>query len=285
MRSCSAGRRPVVATSAARSGSASWSRQAGRRSTRSSPATSERESRCSCSSRCRTAGRVDYERWLRELGLEPFDAQDRVVRDASPLTLTSNAAGDRELTVERVTDASAAEWVEFMERVYRLDTGPWLPRLIGRPGWHQYVVREARRDRRCARDAHRPGRHRLARHGRPRPRRHDRATTSPTRRSAHSSSPTASPAARARSSPTSSRRHRNRRRPPTSPSHGSASRGRTYAPTGHGADARLPRRTDARGQARACWAADSCRASVWSSFQAIEAFDSTSGRKSQTVMP
>src|SRR5207248_5416566 len=27
-------------------------------------------------------------------------------------------------------------------RSYRLETGPWLPRLIDRPGWHQYVVRE-----------------------------------------------------------------------------------------------------------------------------------------------
>jgi hypothetical protein len=26
--------------------------------------------------------------------------------------------------------------------VYRLDAGPWLPALIGRPGWHQYVARE-----------------------------------------------------------------------------------------------------------------------------------------------
>jgi hypothetical protein len=26
--------------------------------------------------------------------------------------------------------------------VYRLDTGPWLQRLIGRPGWHEYVARE-----------------------------------------------------------------------------------------------------------------------------------------------
>jgi hypothetical protein len=83
---------------------------------------------------------IDYENWLRELGLEPFDAQDRVVRDGGPLALAP--AGERELTVERVTHASAGEWVEFMEHVYRLDTGPWLPQLIGRPGWHQYVVRE-----------------------------------------------------------------------------------------------------------------------------------------------
>ena len=115
---------------------------------------------------------VDYERWLREFGLEPFDAQDRLVRDASPLPLTSIPGGDRELTVERVTEASAAEWVEFMERVYKLDTGPWLPRLIGRPGWHQYVVREAG-EIVAARGMHIGSDGiSLARDGRPRPRRH-----------------------------------------------------------------------------------------------------------------
>lgn len=85
---------------------------------------------------------VDYENWLGELGLELFDAQDRVVRDGSPFAVVTAPAGDRDLTVERVRDATSGEWVDFMERVYRLDTGPWLPRLIGRPGWHQYVVRE-----------------------------------------------------------------------------------------------------------------------------------------------
>ena len=84
----------------------------------------------------------DYEVWLREFGLEPFDAQDRVVRGGSPLAVAPVRAGDRELTVERVTHAGAGEWVEFIERVYRLETGSWLPRLVGRPGWHQYVVRE-----------------------------------------------------------------------------------------------------------------------------------------------
>jgi hypothetical protein len=88
---------------------------------------------------CRPA---DYESWLRELGLEPYDTQDRVVRGAGPLALAPLLARDRELNVERVTHASVSEWVEFIERVYRLETGPWLSRLIGRPGWHQYVARE-----------------------------------------------------------------------------------------------------------------------------------------------
>src|SRR5213080_2814004 len=30
-----------------------------------------------------------------------------------------------------------------MQRTYQLDTGTWLQRLIGRPGWHQYAYRDA----------------------------------------------------------------------------------------------------------------------------------------------
>jgi hypothetical protein len=44
--------------------------------------------------------------------------------------------------VERVGRETQDEWSEFLQRVYRLDTGPWLQALIGRPGWHQYVARE-----------------------------------------------------------------------------------------------------------------------------------------------
>jgi hypothetical protein len=44
--------------------------------------------------------------------------------------------------VERVDETTLAEWAEFLQRVYRLDTGPWLPELIGRPGWHQFIARE-----------------------------------------------------------------------------------------------------------------------------------------------
>jgi hypothetical protein len=88
---------------------------------------------------CRPDG---YEDLLREHGLEPFDAQDRIVRDASPLSIPVEPPGDRDLPVERVTPETADEWAEFLQRVYRLDAGPWLQRLIGRPGWHEYVVRE-----------------------------------------------------------------------------------------------------------------------------------------------
>lgn len=83
-----------------------------------------------------------YEGWLRARGLEPFDAQDRIVRGGQPASALPAFAKRRGLVVERVTHATAGEWSDFVQRVYRLDTGDWLPRLIGRPGWHQYVARE-----------------------------------------------------------------------------------------------------------------------------------------------
>ena len=52
------------------------------------------------------------------------------------------APSRRGLIVERVQQATAEEWSGFLQGVYRLDTGPWLPLLIDRPGWHQYIARE-----------------------------------------------------------------------------------------------------------------------------------------------
>lgn len=82
-----------------------------------------------------------YEGWLAERGLRPFDAQDRLVRGAEPLDPPPKR--DRDIRVERVGAATADEWAAFLQRVYGLDTGPWLQALVGRPGWHQYVAREA----------------------------------------------------------------------------------------------------------------------------------------------
>lgn len=87
---------------------------------------------------CRPAG---YERWLRTRGLESFDVQDRVVRDGRPFAPSPLVEG-RELIVERVEAQNKDEWASFLQRVYRLDTGPWLQALVGRPGWHQYVALE-----------------------------------------------------------------------------------------------------------------------------------------------
>src|SRR5262249_36486277 len=88
---------------------------------------------------CRPAA---YEDWLRQRGLRPFDAQDRIVRGAQPLALETAARGDRKISVEWVTDENADEWADFLQRDYRLETGRWLQALVGREGWSQYVARE-----------------------------------------------------------------------------------------------------------------------------------------------
>jgi hypothetical protein len=82
-----------------------------------------------------------YHEWLAERGLHAFDAQDRIVRGGE-VSILHPMLADREITVERVTAKTAEEWADFLQRVYRLETGPWLRRLIGRRGWHQYLARE-----------------------------------------------------------------------------------------------------------------------------------------------
>jgi hypothetical protein len=87
---------------------------------------------------------TEYEAWLRERGLELFDAHDRVARGGQPPGVTP-PRGDRRLAVELVGRDEAEEWSDYLQGVYGLNTGPWLPELIGRPGWHQFVAREGLR--------------------------------------------------------------------------------------------------------------------------------------------
>lgn len=85
---------------------------------------------------------AEYEGWLRERGLEAFDRQDRVLRGGELYAVPPPASCDRHLQVEPVAAGTADEWAEFLQRVYRLDTGEWLQRLVGRRGWHPYLARE-----------------------------------------------------------------------------------------------------------------------------------------------
>src|SRR3954470_4622964 len=75
-----------------------------------------------------------FEDVLRERGFEPFDTQDRVLRGGEALSeMRPLRPSDRRLVAERVTAATADEWAEFVQWVYRLDTGRWLQALVGRP--------------------------------------------------------------------------------------------------------------------------------------------------------
>src|SRR5262245_8112116 len=60
---------------------------------------------------CRPA---KYEHWLQDRGLERFDQQDRIVRDAGPVARPADAAIERGLVVERVTRETADEWAQFL---------------------------------------------------------------------------------------------------------------------------------------------------------------------------
>ena len=62
---------------------------------------------------------------------------ERIVRDGS--SLESNADDE---AVERVTKANAEEWAEFIDAAYHMPTKPWLLELVGRKGWHHYLLRE-----------------------------------------------------------------------------------------------------------------------------------------------
>jgi hypothetical protein len=88
---------------------------------------------------CAPAG---YAGWLAELGHEPRGAWDRVVRDGAPLASAANGAGGREIAVSLVGDDTVEEWSELLVGVYRVDAGPWLRALHGRPGWRHYLARE-----------------------------------------------------------------------------------------------------------------------------------------------
>jgi hypothetical protein len=62
---------------------------------------------------------------------------ERIVRDGSPLEPIPD-----DPAIERVTTSNANEWANFIDAAYRMPTKPWLLELVGRPGWHHYLLRE-----------------------------------------------------------------------------------------------------------------------------------------------
>ena len=61
---------------------------------------------------------------------------ERIVRDGSPLESSTDPA------IERVTTSNAHEWADFIDAAYHMPTKPWLLELVGRPGWHHYLLRQ-----------------------------------------------------------------------------------------------------------------------------------------------
>jgi hypothetical protein len=85
---------------------------------------------------------ADYRRWLAELGLEPRGSWDRVVRDGAPFAEAVDGPGAREIAVSLVGADAVQEWSELLVGAYRVDAGPWLRALHGRPGWRHYLAHE-----------------------------------------------------------------------------------------------------------------------------------------------
>ena len=86
---------------------------------------------------CRPAG---YAAWLRDEGLRPAGAWDRVLRDAAPLPPPD--PGARALRIRPVEGGAVEEWADFLASVYRVDAAPWLRALHGRPGWTHRLAYE-----------------------------------------------------------------------------------------------------------------------------------------------
>jgi len=88
---------------------------------------------------CRPDAYVD---WLAELGLEARGAWDRVVRGGASLPAGAGGETTRALSVSPVEPDTVDEWIDLLVGVYRVDAGPWLRALWGRPGWRHYLARE-----------------------------------------------------------------------------------------------------------------------------------------------
>ncbi len=80
-----------------------------------------------------------YMDWLAELGLEARGGWDRVARDGAPPVAGEDGADEPAVSV--VGPEAVEEWVDLLVGVYRVDAGPWLRALHGRPGWLHYLAR------------------------------------------------------------------------------------------------------------------------------------------------
>jgi hypothetical protein len=84
--------------------------------------------------------------WLEARGLQHQGGWERIYRDATPLPDEPLFPGDPlipvdDLVVEEVTPRTASQWASFIDAKYRLPTAPWLMALVGRKGWHHYMLK------------------------------------------------------------------------------------------------------------------------------------------------
>ncbi|HYE73464.1 MAG TPA: hypothetical protein VEF04_09035, partial [Blastocatellia bacterium] len=78
--------------------------------------------------------------WLQERNLRAKSGWDRIHRDDQPF-LESAPRIIAGYGVEKITQATAEEWAEFIIGVYGVPVKPWLMALVERDCWHHYVLR------------------------------------------------------------------------------------------------------------------------------------------------
>jgi hypothetical protein len=79
--------------------------------------------------------------WFEARNLHARGGWDRIYRGNSPLPDAGGSPGE-ELRVEEVTQPTAPEWAAYICKVYGLPNEPWLLALVGRLGWHHYMLRQ-----------------------------------------------------------------------------------------------------------------------------------------------
>ncbi|MCE7985281.1 MAG: hypothetical protein DYG89_29255 [Caldilinea sp. CFX5] len=79
--------------------------------------------------------------WFEERGFHAQGGWDRIYRNNVDLD-QARVQPNEDFVVEKVTKATGAEWAGYIDTIYGLPTTPWLLALVGRPGWHHYLLRK-----------------------------------------------------------------------------------------------------------------------------------------------
>jgi hypothetical protein len=78
--------------------------------------------------------------WLAARGLRVRGGWERIYRDdRAPAELGLDLPA--RVGIEQVGGETAGEWAAYLDTSYGLPTAPWLLALVGRPGWHHYMLR------------------------------------------------------------------------------------------------------------------------------------------------
>lgn len=82
----------------------------------------------------------DFEDVMTAKGLDVISGWDRIVRTKSDFNLKEHSSD--KYTVIEVDAANSEDWAEFIDNSYGLPAAQWLLSLVGRKGWHHYMLKE-----------------------------------------------------------------------------------------------------------------------------------------------